>query len=111
MTVNRELVACKDEHTEIFYSEYTLDMARELCESCPQRKPCLEDEVLYELGKGADSRAGVYAGFTPHQRYALEKSGQALRCCGRLRDPNDVRAGILRCRFCIRGEVVTPLSD
>lgn len=86
--------------------------ARELCDICDERRECLDAEMRYEAGTIEELRFGIYAGFTGPQRYALERRGDSWLCtCGELRDPIDLRAGLLLCAVCDRCGKTSPLPD
>jgi hypothetical protein len=115
--------ACKDESSRTFFPDtwqddkipFTLGLgrARNICSGCPVRAACLAMEMEAEASASIDHRFGIFGGFTPQQRYSLEKRGQGVECtlCGALRDPNELRAGQLTCRSCgVQGEML-PLPD
>lgn len=51
------------------------NQARKVCERCPVRPECLEAVLDMEQGLSVHSRHGIWAGFSPHERKAIEKSG------------------------------------
>lgn len=84
--------------------------ARALCDQCGERRECLDAEMRHEAGTIEELRFGIYAGLTGPQRYALERRGDSWRCwCGELRDPIDLRAGVLACARCDRSGETLPL--
>jgi len=84
--------------------------ARALCDTCGERRECLDAAMVHEVGTIESQRFGIYAGLTPEQRYTLERRGDSWRCwCGDLRDPIDLRAGLLCCATCNRGGETSPL--
>lgn len=84
--------------------------ARALCDRCGERRECLDAEMRHEVGTIESQRFGIYGGLTPEQRYTLERRGDSWRCwCGELRDPIDLRAGVLACARCDRSGETLPL--
>lgn len=113
MTLDRALAACNGVDTALFFAGIEdVDKARAVCDICSQRRECLEAEMIYELGSHAGLRAGVYAGMTGQQRHSLEQRGDSLHCpCGELRDPIDLRNGLLACASCSRSSVGMAIPD
>lgn len=60
--------ACKGMPASIFFIEPggTADAAREVCNRCPTRQPCL----AYAL---SENMPGIWAGTTPRQRAAMKR--------------------------------------
>jgi WhiB family redox-sensing transcriptional regulator len=58
---------CLKYDPEIFFSEYTLDAAKEICQKCMSQLACLE----YALVTGEDE--GVWGGLTDDERKALKR--------------------------------------
>jgi hypothetical protein len=72
--------ACYDADTEIWYPDpqnhSAVAYAVKLCNTCPVRQACLDDQMAFEQGLGKISRVGIFGGLTPRERFDLERSGQ-----------------------------------
>jgi len=88
-----------------------LRAARALCDSCPVRRPCIEEAMRVEEGTAAAFRFGVRAGLTPEQRRSLEASSWRCPNDGTVYDPATLRRGTGICLTC--GSVFTrpPVPD
>lgn len=94
---------CADQPTAVFFDFEHVPVsvayanARDFCDCCPVRRSCLKQcmEIEAKDNVGLDYRAGIFAGMTPAQRYALHKRGTPLECpdCGEGYDPVDMREG------------------
>ncbi len=91
--------------------ETALATARAVCDRCPVRRQCLELALETETGMAAVNRFGLTAGFTPAQRWTLEKRA-AMRCeqCGIVLDPTKIREGNYDCE-CGAFRTVAPIPD
>lgn len=49
------------------------DLAREMCQACPLRRPCLEAAIVEEAGLLPYDRYGIRGGLTAPQRAELEQ--------------------------------------
>jgi hypothetical protein len=50
------------------------DEAREICNSCPVRRKCLESALQEERGQRAVARQGMRGAKTPEERYKIERA-------------------------------------
>ena len=74
---------CKGMDEKVFFpdipiggqSEDLWATARAVCAFCPHRKPCLELAMEAELFE--TTRHGMFGGFTPRQRQALQRERNA----------------------------------
>lgn len=74
------------------------DDARGLCDTCPVRTECLLEALHYEHGVRPVRRHGVWAGYTPEERYEVERAGHvSCPVCGATYDPTKVRRGLFVC--------------
>lgn len=48
------------------------DAAKEVCAGCPERVACLDYALNIEQGESAKMRTGIWGGFTPAERHALD---------------------------------------
>lgn len=57
-----------------------IDAAKAVCKGCPVYRACLRDAIRAEGGQRADTREGVFAGLTGHERHlvyrTLKRRGQ-----------------------------------
>lgn len=75
-------VACRQGDPEFWFpasftsveGQRQAEAAAEVCETCPARRACLEQILAIEGGSGAHYRYGVYAGFTPDQRFGIHRA-------------------------------------
>lgn len=67
--VLKERGLCHDSSTGVFYrpSESDLDVARDICQSCPVQMPCAEYSLLYS------ERDGMWAGITQNGHKRVKK--------------------------------------
>jgi hypothetical protein len=80
---------CRDDPDFRFPVSYTTtdgkiqtQFAAAVCERCPIRRPCLEDILANEGGSGANYRHGIYAGYTPDERFGIHRA-RARRAAAR----------------------------
>lgn len=78
----REWARCQEIGVDIFFpppeyltSSYTA--ARQVCDRCPVRTPCLDYALAHEADLPRDDRAGIWGGLTPHQRHQLQRPSRA----------------------------------
>lgn len=82
-----DLAACGDEPDLHFPKGYVtgpdvaqIELARAVCRTCPLTGvdgPCLTRQLEHEAGKGRDYKHGIFAGYTPGQRHAMDRSQAA----------------------------------
>lgn len=49
-------------------------IAAAICAECPVRRACLEEALDREGGIQADSRHGIYGGYTPKERFGIHRA-------------------------------------
>ena len=65
--------ACAGQDPAVFANLNFVEKAREICASCPVLDACREATLQTEMRWGVKSRACVYAGLTPVERFAIDK--------------------------------------
>lgn len=50
------------------------EFAAAICQRCPIRRACLEEALAAEGGSSAHYRHGIYAGFTPDERFGIHRA-------------------------------------
>jgi hypothetical protein len=72
--IDWELAACRGEHLHLFFNPRAYAVAVGICNRCPIRQACLDDQMTFERRYGIHKRrAGVYGGKTPNQRDKIEQ--------------------------------------
>ena len=73
----RQQAACRDKDPELFFPPPGGDMVqhmrrvRAICDPCHVREQCLQFALDVEAGARREDRHGIFAGTTPHQRWAM----------------------------------------
>lgn len=88
-----------------------LRRCRSVCDSCPVRRPCIEEAMRVEEGTAAAFRYGVRAGLTPEQRRSLDASEWRCPNDGTVYDPASLRLGAAVCITCGHVYVRPPIPD
>jgi WhiB family redox-sensing transcriptional regulator len=79
----QEKAACRGVPTEIFFpdnpggQDNVYNKAREFCQRCEVRTPCLAYALEHETGQRC--RYGVFGGLSPRERYALGDGANPVR--------------------------------
>lgn len=97
--------------TALFYDDARRAEAVSICEACPVRRPCAVYTIGHESEVLPEERFGIAAGMTPEQRTSLMRR-KTLRCkCGEVRDPIQLRDGLVACTRCKTSEQTPPIPE
>ena len=69
--------ACLNQDPDDWYERGEPDHyahARTICDACPVSERCLDLALRLEHGRGISYRAGLWAGTTPTERWALDRA-------------------------------------
>jgi hypothetical protein len=81
-TMRDSQVACTQSDPELWFPpSFTsaegiaqVETATLICSACPARTRCLEEILTAEGGSSVHYRYGIYAGYTPDERFGIHRS-------------------------------------
>lgn len=83
-------ILCREDPDFWFPVSYTTtdgkiqtQFAAAICEHCPVRRPCLETALAFEGGSSAHYRHGIYAGYTPDERFGIHRARARRAAAGK----------------------------